>query len=313
MAKTTNVRILTDGVSLPFIKKRPTRRGLKFTECESSTSEPCTSSSPSLERPSLCLRQLSGRPTLDWPIRLPAKDPRGVAMGCGFESWKKAREGRTGISGNWYSIKTGRMQACHSLLEARLHTYFDMCPFVLECRTQYPSWSREEYERYYFAAKPFPKTKVMTIDFMLTLSIPGVPHLVYHGVSAKPKARISEVKTIARHEREASAIRSWGGTHEVMDEFTISDAEYKNYLILKSWFLWTDIESRMAAALDIALAVKRTRSQGPLDRVLPMIGRRLGFSRDESYRLFGIAVFLGYLWLDHRFPLRVTEPLVLLP
>lgn len=313
MAKTANVKILTDGVSLPFIKQRPTRHELKATEYKGLASAACSSSSLSLERPSRCLRQLSGRPTLDWPIRLPAKDPRGVAMGCGFESWKKAREGRTGISGNWYSIKTGRMQACHSLLEARLHAYFDMCPFVLECRTQYPSWNREEYERYYFAGKPFPKTKVMTIDFMLTLSVPGVPHLVYHGVSAKPKALISGEKTIARHQREAIAIRSWDSTHEVMDEFTVSDVEYKNYLLLKSWFLWADIEVHMGAALDLAVAIKKTKSQGPLDRVLPMIGRRLGFSRNESYRLFGIAVFLGYLWLDHQFPLNVSEPLVLLP
>jgi len=277
MAKKENSRILTDETSLPFIRQRYVRFQLKPAEYKSAASADCTSSSLSLERPSFRLRELNAKPTLDWPIRLPAKDPRGITMGRGFESWKKAREGKTGISGNWYSIKTGRMHACHSLLEARLQAYFDMCPFVLECRTQYPSWNRDEYERYYFAGQPFPKTKVMTIDFMLTLSIPGVPHLVYHGVSAKPKARISEVKTIARHEREASAIWSWGGTHEVMDEFTISDAEYKNYLILKSWFLWTDIESRMAAALDIALAVKRTRSQGPLDRVLPMIGGRLGF------------------------------------
>lgn len=264
-------------------------------------------------RATLRLRELSGRPILAWPIGLPDKDPRGIAMGKRFECWKKAREGKTGISGNWYSIKTGQMQACHSMLEARLRAYFDMCPFVVECRTQYPSWNRDEYERYYLAGKRFPKTKVMTIDFMLTLSVPGLPFLVYHGVSGKPRVFHSETKTVARHEREAAAIWNWGSTHEVMDEFTIPDIEYANYLLLKSWFIWTDIDAHMDAAFELAKAIKRSKVEGALDRVLPMIGRRLGHCRDDSYRLFGVAVFLGYLWVNHLHPLHISKPLFLLP
>ncbi|GIZ51921.1 hypothetical protein NCCP691_19350 [Noviherbaspirillum aridicola] len=258
------------------------------------------------------LRELKGRPVLEWPVRVPERDPRGITTGKDFECWKKARDGRTGVSGNWYSVKTGCMQVCHSLLEARLRSYFDMCPFVVECRTQYPSWDREEYQRYYSAGKRFPKNKVMTIDFMLTLAIPGLPYLTYHGVSAKPRALISGGAVVARHEREASAIWVWGGTHEIMDEFTVPDIEHENYLLLKSWLLWTDIQSRMEHAHALAQAIKRSNARGPLDRTLPMIGKRLGFDRDDSYRLLAVAVFLGYLWLDHRFPLRISEPLCLL-
>jgi hypothetical protein len=234
-------------------------------------------------------------------------------MGSDYQPWKNARDGRTGISGNWYSIKSERVQPCHSLLEARLRAYFDMCPFVLECRTQYPSWDREEYERYYREGKPFPKNKVMTIDFMLTLSIPGRANLVYHGVSGKPKEQIPARKTVARHEREAETIAKWGSTHEVMDEFTVPDVEYRNYLLLKSWFLWTEIEASMKSASVLASAISRSNRRGPLDSVLSTIGKRFGFTRDDSYRFFGVAVFLGYLWLDHRFPLGINKPLILLP
>lgn len=303
---------LGGGSSLPFIKQRVCRNttGAVRLGCVNMDSALAMSGR---EGGTLRLRELSGRPTLDWPIPLPDRDPRGIAMGKGFECWKKAREGKTGVSGNWYSIKTGGMQACHSLLEARLRSYFDMCPFVVECRTQYPSWDRDEYERYFLAGKGFPKTKVMTIDFMLTLSLPGLPYLLYHGVSAKPRALIPETKTVARHERETSDISKWGGTHEVMDEFTVPDTEYRNHLLLKSWFLWTDIEGNMNSAFNLAFAIKQSKTQGPLDRVLPMVGKRLGFDRDESYGLFGVAVFLGYLWLDHTYSLGIKEPLILLP
>ena len=260
----------------------------------------------------LRLRELRGRPVLKWPPRVPERDPRGIATGKNFECWKKAKDGRTGISGHWYSVKTGCMQVCHSLLEARLRSYFDMCPFVVECRTQYPSWDREEYHRYYLAGKRFPKNKVMTIDFMLTLAIPGLQYLTYHGVSAKPRAFTSEPSVVSRHKREAGAIWAWGSTHEIMDEYTVPDTEHENYLLLKKWFLWTDIGAHMERAQILAQAIKKSNAKGALDRTLPMIGKRFGFGRDDSYRLLAVAVFLGYLWLDHRFPLRVSEPLILL-
>lgn len=300
---------IADGASLPFIRERPSQYQSQA-KIQDIISPRITDDEV---HPRLRLRELTGRPILQWPIQLPTVDPRGVPMGRDFECWKKAREGRTGISGNWYSIKTGRMNACHSMLEARIHAYLDMCPFVVEFRTQYPSWSQEEYARYYESQKRFPKNKVMTIDFMITLRLPGSPHYLYHGISGKRKADIAVPKTIRRHGREVSQISAWGSTHEVMDEFAIPDREFDNYLLLKQWFLWTDIAENMDAAYEFAHAVKQSNAKGSLDRVLVMIGRRFGHDRDASYRLLGVAVFLGYLWLDHRFRLNIDLPLVLLP
>lgn len=312
MAKETDGRVVAGTASLPFIQQRSTRRG-PTSEYNRSGSSPDVLSSELTETPRFLLRELSGRPVLDWPIRLPERDPRGVASGDGFQSWKRARDGKTGISGTWHSVKSNPMQPCHSLLEAKLRAFFDMCPFVLECRTQYPSWDPDEYKRYYLDGKRFPKNKVMSIDFMLTLSVPGRAGLVYHGVSGKPSKDICGAKTIRRHRREAEAISKWGASHEVMHETTVSDVEYRNYLLLKSWFLWTDVTASMQSAQLLGSAIGRSKAWGPLDKVLPAIGKRLGFTRDDSYRFFAVAIFLGYLWLDHRFPLRITEPLVLMP
>lgn len=309
MAEQKSIYII-GGSSLPFGTRRPNPFDRANGKAGASSS-----SSPALDvvrPPGRRMRELVGRPTLDWPIQIPKVDPRGVPMGRDFQSWKKAREGRTGISGNWYSIKTGRMNACHSLLEASIHAYLDMCPFVVEFRTQYPCWDPEEYARYHAAGRKFPKNKLMTVDFMSTLAIPGRRDYVYHGIAGKPEDLILVPKVISRHEREEQMLAPWGASHEVMDEFTISRREFANYLLLKQWFLWTDISAMMDAANEFAFTVKRSTARGPLDRVLPMVGRRLGHTRDESYRLLAVAVFLGYLWLDHRYPLGLDFPLVLL-
>lgn len=291
--------------SLPFIRNR---EKVKKTDIGPSIDN----TDGALIRPTFRLREYGLRPVLNRPVSLPERDPRGVPMGNDFECWKRARDSKIGMPGDLYSLKTGRMQATHSMLEGRLQSYFDMCPLVVDFRTQYPSWDRDEYERYFLAGQPFPKVKVMTIDFMLTLSVPGIPDLIYHGISAKPRALINSPKIVARHLREATALSKWGATHEIMDEFTVPDQEYKNYLLLKTWILWTDMDSHKASAFDLAETVKRSKAQGSLDRVVSMLGRRLGFDRDEAYSLLGVAIFFGFLWLDHKYPLSVTEPLMLI-
>jgi len=86
------------------------------------------------------LRELTGSPILQWPISLSPLDARGLKTGPSYESWHNAQVGRTGLSGNFFGIKSGRHHPVHSALEGRLRAYFDMCPYVLDVRTQYPSW-----------------------------------------------------------------------------------------------------------------------------------------------------------------------------
>ncbi|WP_316679435.1 PDDEXK family nuclease [Ralstonia chuxiongensis] len=154
---------------------------------------------------------------------------------------------------------------------------------------------------------------VMTIDFMLALRIPGYPSVIYHGVSAKPSALVAEEKVVRRHNREAGALWTWAATHEVMTELTVSQQECANYRRLHAFMLHTDrIENYARDAQMLALALSGTTARGTLDRVLGMVGKRLGYDRRTAYRLFGVANFLGHLSWDHRFSVSPREPMMLM-
>lgn len=214
------------------------------------------------------------------------------------------------MSAVWYDIKSGSVHHTHSELESRLRNYFEMSPFVLECRTQYPSWSRDEYLQYWAQGKPFPMTRVMAIDFMLTLQIPGIPYPLYHGVSAKPRELQGVPESRRRHQREESALAAWAATHEVMDEFTIPDQEARNHVEMREWFKHTAISEHKEAAFAQARLMKTfSDTKGPLDSVLGKMGQHFGYPLQQAYRLFGIGLFLGYIQVDHAHPLSPGEKL----
>lgn len=260
----------------------------------------------------LRLRNLSGRPILTWPPVLPPCDPRGVSSADEFKCWKKPSASTTGIAGSFFSFKAGGRTVCHSFLEQKLLRYFEMCPFVIEIRTQYPAWDREKFLKYCAEGRRMPKNLVMTIDFMLTLRIPGYPFRLYHGVSGKPSALMEEEKVVTRHKKEAENVWQWGTTHEVMTEKTVTNLENLNHRRMFSYMLHTtDIGTHAVAAAELARALRATRARGSLDRVLGMVAKRHGFDSRFGYRLFGIANFLGYLKWDHRFELYHASPLML--
>jgi len=260
----------------------------------------------------LRLRHLLGSPILQWPPSRPLHDPRGVASAVSFTCWKKASASRVGIAGSYFSHKAGGRTACHSFLEAKLLRYFEMCPFVVEIRTQYPAWNRADFLKYCEKGKRMPRNKIMTVDFMLTLRIPGYPFALYHGVSGKPSSLLEEEPVIARHRREANSLNEWGSTHEPMTENTVTNVECINYRRMLSYMLHTDDIGRHAVvAADLARALKATNAHGSLDRVLCMVARRLGWDRRLGYRLFGIANFLGYLSWNHQYELHPRYPMKL--
>ncbi|MFM0292128.1 hypothetical protein P0D68_03125 [Paraburkholderia sp. RL17-380-BIE-A] len=257
----------------------------------------------------LPLRELAGSPILTWPILVPSRDARGVRTGSDFECWKKPQDSKLGIASYQFCLKRQGVLNCHSGLEARLLAFFDFCPFVLEVRTQYPSWCRDEYSRYRDEGRRFPKNKVMSIDFLLTLQIPGIPYPVYHGVSAKPFSMLEMKNVKRRHAKEISRLFSWSASHEVMHELTVPDSEYGNYLFLNSLMVHVDIERCWIEAHQFATDLMSSTAVGSMDRILGMLGNRRGYSLDDSYRLFAVAIFLGYLVVDHTFPLDVDESL----
>ncbi|SAK96046.1 hypothetical protein AWB76_07233 [Caballeronia temeraria] len=258
------------------------------------------------------LRQLTGRPILKWPPELPPHDPRGVSSAPSFECWKKASASKIGIAGSYFSHKAGGRTACHSFLEAKLLRSFEMNPYVIEIRTQYPSWDRDAFLAYALRGRRMPKNKVLTIDFMLTLHIPGYPFRLYLGVSGKPSALLQEPAVLGRHERETSQLWTWGCAHEVMTERTVTEREHVNCRRLLSYMLHTDdIGALVPAVVEFAQAISTTTASGPLKRVIGMVAKRLGHDERMGFRLFGLAHFLGYLRWNHRYELDPRKPLSL--
>jgi hypothetical protein len=259
---------------------------------------------------SLRLRLLGGHPILEWPIVLPDTDPRGVLSAGEFECWKKASDSRIGVAGYHHSFKGMGKVACHSWLEARLLTYFEMNPFVVEIRTQYPQWDRAEFLEYCRSRSRYPDNRLRTIDFMLRLCLPGIPYHIYHGVSAKPDAKLTDPKVISRHQKEAGGLWEWGGTHEHMTELTVPEQETKNYERMLTYMgqrSAEDIRRFAKPASDLARRLKSSKAKGPMDRVVGMVGNRDGWTLNEAYMLMAIAFFLGHLRWDHKYEFLPLE------
>jgi len=259
------------------------------------------------------LADLLGRPILSWPPDLPKFDPRGNPSAADFEEWKKAQDSKIGIAGNYFSFKGCGLVPCHSDLEKRHLSCFEMNPFVIEIRGQYPEWERSVYRKYKALGMRMPKRSLMTIDFVLTLKIPGRPGLHYHAVSIKPYELLLQSSVQKRHKREVALLREWGCTHEVMTEHSITASQVMNNRRLFEYMRYTEsISTYRAAASDMAVALLKDVVLRTCDRKIEIVANRAGWSLNEGYRIFAIANFLGYLAINHKHELLPDKPLYLL-
>ena len=246
---------------------------------------------------------------LQVPIEVPTHDPRGHPCAVNFESWKRIKDCRFGIASNTFSHKGHGHVACLSNLERIGLSHFEMNPYVLEIRSQYPEWDRGKFAQRLIRGDDIPKNGVMTIDFMLTIKLPGSSQLHYHGVSFKPYKDLELDNNPERHERERQALGLWGATHEIMTEHTFSEREDVNNQRLFQYMLHvTDINHYAKLARDFAKKLLSSKAKGTYDRVITINANAMGISRDEGYRCYALAHFLGYLRFDHQHELLPKSP-----
>lgn len=256
------------------------------------------------------LSDLTGRPLLSWPPELPRHDTRGNPSVPEFEAWKKAQDSKIGIAGNYFSFKGRGRVPCHSSLEHGHLSCFEMNPFIVEIRTQYPEWSRSQYLQTKGNQVRMPKHSLMSIDFMLTIKIPGRLGLHYHGVSTKPYELLSDPAVRRRHERETAMLAEWGCTHEIMTEHTFTSNEVRNNQRLLQFMLHTeDISTHEDEAAALADQLSEDNVLRSFDKKIDLVARRSGWTRDKGYRVFAIANFLGYLAVDHAYEIFPERPL----
>ena len=91
---TKTSRIIFDCSTLPYSREAAAISSPALKRMEKSL--PARSDDPD----TFHLRQLIGRPILQWPPTIPEYDLQGVRSSESFECWKKARDGRT-IASMW--------------------------------------------------------------------------------------------------------------------------------------------------------------------------------------------------------------------
>lgn len=261
------------------------------------------------------LVDLPGRPFLDWPPTLPDVDPRGHPNATEFEGWKKAQASKVGIAGNFASIKGRGNVACHSNLERRLLFCFEMNPYVVEIRTQYPEWNSELYWTLKEQGLRMRKRDLMTIDFLLTLKIPGLEGFHYHAVSCKPYQKLIKGSVKRRHKREVAALAKWGCTHEVMTEHSVTNLEDENNERLHNFMSRSreDITLYTEATIRFADYLLSIPFGGTADRLVGIVCKQFRWSLRQGYRYLALAHFRGLLEVDHMYPLLPDARLVVRP
>ncbi|WP_233578548.1 TnsA endonuclease N-terminal domain-containing protein [Aquitalea sp. FJL05] len=258
------------------------------------------------------LADLVGKPILSWPPELPKHDPRGHPSTPKFEAWKKAQDSKIGIAGNYFGFKGGGLTPNHSGLEERCLYHFGMNPFVVEVRAQYPEWERGMYQECKEMNLRMPKRGVITIDFLLTLKMPGGSGFHYHAISVKPYEKLKQLSVQKRHLREVELLHWWGCTHEIMNEHSISIREHINNRRLFEYMkMVNDVSAYQEVASNMATILLSETKFEICDQRVSAAAGYLGLGRDAGYRIFAIANFLGYLTLDHEHEILPDKPLVL--
>lgn len=266
---------------------------------------------PEAEDTGFRLQSLVGRPILEWPPVLPSFDPRGHRNASEFEAWKKAQDSSRGVAGNHYSIKGNGRIPCLSTVEKQHLSCFELNPYVIEIRMQYPEWDSVKFQQYKAGKRRFPKNGIMTIDFMLTLKIPGDSCLRYHAVSSKEAVDLETPSVIRRNKREANAVQRWNATHELLADTGYSKLEYSNNERILQFMKKVDFHSSFSTisrdTATFAVALNSSVAVGCVDRVIGMVAKRLGWDLNTGYRLFAVGIFLGYISWDHKFLLSTKS------
>lgn len=250
---------------------------------------------------------------LEWQETLPEVDMRGVRSSTnGYKPFHKATVSKVGMAGNMFSFKARKMAPFHSHIEETCLLYFEMHPLVVEVRAQYVLWNGDKLREAEALNQRLRKTDLMTVDFTLTIKIPGRSGLLYHVVSAKLDGKVNDPKTLARHMNEIDALKGYGISHEVMTGQSISHIEFLNLQRLyerMSFVQIVDIPNLRGPALYFATKLSKSNISGTLLRNISIISERLNLTIHEGFTYFSLANFFGFIRWDHAHPMRNSLPM----
>jgi hypothetical protein len=249
---------------------------------------------------------------LTFPCRLP-RDPRGVRSSPSYRPMLVAgRDNRYSTGWSRFSPKTGRRLQCLSGYENALSYLWDVTPYVLDYREQYP-WVSDDLLRQIrlFPDVKISRDKLRTVDFVLTL-LREDRSIGYSVVSFKPAAQCQKPQVQRRLQSEENNCLDFGWTYDRCTEENLKPEEINSAKQIMSWAGDVPFDEVHCEAKVISDYV-RTKNRGqPLDDLLAGAAFELNTSFDGAYQMFAAAVCLGYLPLKLDEKLSLTNPLSLL-
>ncbi|WP_414446768.1 hypothetical protein AB4851_08245 [Burkholderia sp. 22PA0099] len=250
-------------------------------------------------------------------LSIPKHDVYGWPMDSAYTSILEARTSSFATRGTLPSITDERVFEALSMGEFVIQLSLMFNPYVLGFREQYPVVNDAAYQRAAEQGKRLPRSKLTTIDLLVTHLIPGSLDIHFHMVNVKhasfePTGKKLEADTRRQlKERRVADQSSW--TWERLRSDSIPRQEVVNYAFLWSLTRTSKIRHLYDASSVLASQFRTHSVAGSLDETLKRRARSLNISLHEAYRLFASCVAYGFVTLDHTKPLDKHLPIPFLP
>ncbi|TDY24559.1 hypothetical protein B0G81_4997 [Paraburkholderia sp. BL6665CI2N2] len=244
-------------------------------------------------------------------ITLPKRDAFGWPHGEAYTPLLKARTPSMSTRAVMPGFKLERLHQALSTAELRVLTKLAFHPGILDFREQYGIADEKAFWRAELNDTRMQRSKLMTIDVIVTYFCPRELKLKYHGISIKARGYVPDEKELRREERERKAMEERGWTWELIVGDEVSMVEFGNLQLLFGFAAHHDIPSLYSVAESFAKVVIRCSNRGSVDAVLLRVARNTGISLDDAYIRFSAAVAYGFLALDHRYDFRPANRLEL--
>ncbi|MFM0329505.1 PDDEXK family nuclease [Paraburkholderia strydomiana] len=245
-------------------------------------------------------------------VMLPPVDDYGWPTGEDYEPMLEARTPMSlGTRATMRGVKYRRRFEMLSMGELAVQVAHMFNPYVIDLREQYPVYDPADFWRANASGERMLRRQVMTIDLVLTYTLPSSNTLRYHAISVKHAGYDPSPKDRTREEKERTAMAARGWTWELIRANEIPRIEVENYMLLHSFIRHTDAPLSYESARIFARCLKQSSAKGKMSSVVKRISKRLCIEPDEGFRLFAVAAAYGFIMLDHGRRLKLHEPIAL--
>jgi hypothetical protein len=243
---------------------------------------------------------------------LPFRDEFGIPHGERYVPMREASDVGIATRASFGALKFRRAHQALALNEMRPLYAFSFNPYVIDIRDQYPIYDQETYNRARRKGNSMSICDVITLDIILTLVLPPDNRLHYHAVSIKDGTDELDDATRERLKREENEIKARGWTYELLRGSQFDMLAWGNHAVMKTWVANVNVWRHYDEASNFASRLLTRSSRGTLDDIQNRHARHLGISLDWAYELLAVAACFGFLYPDHREPLRTDKRLHLL-